>query len=99
MSKHTPGPWLIAENGKTFVYALGTNQTNVFWCDVQSAGSEKASDQEKQANAALIAAAPDLLEALIGALDHWPVPSSICKDRPAYEAACAAVLKATGEQL
>ena len=38
----------------------------------------------------------ELLVALRGALEHWPVPSSICKDRPAYEAARAAIAKATG---
>lgn len=70
MSKHTPGPWLIADNG-TFVYALGNGGTNVFWADVQSAGSERAFLSEKRANARLIAAAPELLEALTDALKYY----------------------------
>lgn len=37
-----------------------------------------------------------LVEALEGALEHWPVPSSICKDRGAWLAARAA-LAAAGE--
>ncbi len=75
MSKHTPGPWLIYDNG-TFVYALGNGGTNVFWADVQSAGSERASLSEKRANARLIAAAPELLDALKAAVDCGMVPNS-----------------------
>ena len=46
----------------------------------------------------LAAAAPDLLEALRGVIEHWPVPSSICKDRSAYEAARAAISQAETAQ-
>ena len=62
--KFTPGPWLIAGESATFVYALGPEGTNVFWCDVQAAGRERASRDELIANAHLIAAAPELYEAL-----------------------------------
>jgi hypothetical protein len=64
MSKHTPGPWLIAGENKTFIYALGPMDTNVFWCDVQAAGKEMAEKPELEANARLIAQTPRLLEAL-----------------------------------
>lgn len=47
---------------------------------------------------ALKAERDELLEALRGALEHWPVPSSVCKDRAAYEQARAATAKATGDQ-
>lgn len=46
----------------------------------------------------LISAAPELLEALQGLLDAHAVPSSICAERPAYEAAKAAIAKALGTE-
>lgn len=70
MSKHTPGPWLIA--GGTMVYALmddprpsrsGPARINRFDCNVQGVNCPH---DEKLANALLIAAAPDLLTALEG---------------------------------
>ena len=91
--KHTPGPWINLGNGD--IIARSEN-----YC-----GGEKdiasvflTSNDEDEWNAQLIAAAPDLLEALRGALEHWPVPSSICKDRPAWKAARAAIALATGSQ-
>lgn len=62
--KYTKGPWLIAGEDARFVYALGPKGTNAFWCQVQSAGPGRALSDECKANARLIAAAPDLLEAL-----------------------------------
>jgi len=60
MSKHTPGPWRIkwGENifgGERLVANAGSHQQNF--------DTEKAAAENK-ANARLIAAAPDLLEAL-----------------------------------
>lgn len=58
-TKHTPGPWIV-----------GTFPTGA--SDVRSADSEiclcKSDFEDNQANARLIAAAPDLLEALEFAL-------------------------------
>jgi hypothetical protein len=67
--KHTQGPWLIAGEDKSFVYALGPIGTNKFWANVQAAGPEKIGQEEKEANARLIASAPDLLICLM-ALDE-----------------------------
>jgi hypothetical protein len=66
---HTPGPWLLT--GHT-VYALDeVGQTNRFSCNMQAGYSyygrtvkERVSNDELTANARLIAAAPELLEAL-----------------------------------
>ena len=63
-TKHTPGPWLIAPEDKAFVYALGPGGTNSFWAHVQTAGRERIERAETEANAHLIAAAPDLLAEL-----------------------------------
>jgi hypothetical protein len=49
-------------------------------------------------DARLMAAAPDLLEALQAIVEAHAIPSSICKERPVYEAALAAISKATGAQ-
>jgi len=53
MSKHTPGPWLCHPyvlDGETFIF--------------NNSGTEHIADVVSEANAQLIAAAPDLLEAL-----------------------------------
>ena len=83
VGKYTDGPWLIAGVSKTFVYALGPKGTNVFWCDVHSAGKEKASPAECAANARLISAAPELLEALEAAVECGMVPASSAADNGA----------------
>lgn len=57
--KHTPGPWLCS--GKT-VYALNDDGYNRFSALVQDAHTHQ---DELEANAHLIAAAPELLEALL----------------------------------
>lgn len=63
-TKHTPGPWMIA--GKT-VYALNEDGYNRFSALVQDAHTKES---ELVANARLIAAAPELLEALQMLTDH-----------------------------
>lgn len=64
MSKHTPGPWMQSD---ATVYALTPDgKRNRFWTSVQSVCRPEigeASQEECRANAHLIAAAPDLLEA------------------------------------
>lgn len=69
--KHTPGPWLIAGEDKSFVYALGPTGQNSFWAHVQAAGQDRVSPNEKAANATLIAAAPDMLQLLRHAWDSY----------------------------
>lgn len=66
MSKHTPGPWLTAGEDKAFVYALSPNGINSFWAHVQTAGQDRISDTEKNANARLIAASPMMYEYIAG---------------------------------
>lgn len=68
-TKHTPGPWKIAGEDKTFVYASGPLGTNSFWASVQFAGPERISKHEAEANALLIAAAPDSHESNMWLLD------------------------------
>ena len=66
--KHTPGPWTLDEDTYT-VLGDGRNVTRVhtvddFICD----GDDAEVAEECAANAALIAAAPELFEAAVGAL-------------------------------
>ena len=64
MSNHTPAPWLLFDTDKRFVYALNEYGTNVFQAHVCGPNTKM---EELEANARLIAAAPELLEALVNA--------------------------------
>jgi len=64
MNKFTPGPWKIDQRT---VYALDVYGVNRFYASVHGVHTPTA---EIEANARLIAAAPDLLEALEGALKY-----------------------------
>lgn len=99
-AKHTPGPWYYIKDDE-WSHSVVTRHGELpdgspnYWT---VASVNKRREPEHEANASLIAAAPDLLDALKGALNHWAVPSSICIDRPAYEKARAAIAKATGQK-
>lgn len=82
MSKHTPGPWAVANVG--WVASLATDQTICGMYAVKSGFDHTETD----ANARLIAAAPDLLEALKGVYHPQPSPEAFAK-------ALAAINKAT----
>lgn len=64
MSAHTPGPWLRED---TTVYVLDEGNCNRWWVGVQTSG--RCSTEEREANACLIAAAPELLKSLKDCLD------------------------------
>lgn len=98
MSKHTPGPWFLAEKveGKHTVTNLrrirsereGMEHGAV--CEVYGI----ADGSEAHANARLIAAAPELLEALEYVLNTCPAINSQAEE--AHQQARAAIAKATG---
>jgi hypothetical protein len=93
-AKHTPGPWLIAGEDATFVYALGpVLKSNIFWAHVQAAGPERASREECKANARLIAAAPELLAALEKVWSEGVIPDGFAL---LQDQVCDAIAKATG---
>jgi hypothetical protein len=83
LTKHTPGPWTVRQSAAIddvrgrWIASVAKSG----WCD----------DAERDANAALIAAAPDLLAALIDAID---IINANCAPRVAA-AARAAIAKAT----
>jgi len=86
-TKHTPGPWRY--NGKTDVY----NANGATICELYKGYQ---SIPECRANAHLIAAAPDLLEAMEGLL-AWEPRQKDHAERLAWEDALAAIAKAKGE--
>lgn len=93
-AKHTPGPWVATETG----YILTKDGTKRI---------AKATSPNAYEKARLIAAAPDLLEALIRLIDN-PGPRKMDDEMTAHKklgahietvsAARAAIAKATGNQ-
>ncbi len=90
MSKHTPGPW--HHTGREFNDVRDSDDELVAVALHLRVGQPQRSVQEAEANARLIAAAPELLEALQQALefvDGWKELSWCAPAR-------AAIAKATG---
>ena len=107
MSKHTPAPWVArmvdsqewhidAPNGDPTVGHIKWTGLAVYGCDdYRQAGSEVS-----EANARLIASAPELLEAAQQVVARWDTPN--WKDArhtgEFINLLRAAIAKATGEQ-
>jgi hypothetical protein len=88
MSKHTPGPWRVVDSWNDYMVE-GQNGEEIIWQD----GPHNTPTINK-ANARLIAAAPDLLEALVAIVGN----SSIQRVSDELHAkARAAIAKAKGE--
>ena len=62
LTKHTPGPWIIGKQDHDVITVDTANGTAI--CDVY------VDSDDRPANANLIAAAPDLLEALLAAQSY-----------------------------
>lgn len=93
MTVHTKGPWEVAEpdrNGQAIVRA---EEYEVATCWHHCLGSI---EKEMEANARLIAAAPELLEALRGIIEIGKRDMSNPKYDGYFESACAAIAKAEG---
>lgn len=99
-SKHTPGPWTLAdENNQCCSVQLGTEHNLTANLDRQDGNTGKfvIERSEMLANARLIAAAPELLEALKNAL--WRMESYNYQAMEGTIAnARAAIAKATGDK-
>ena len=78
---HTPGPWLLVEQGDANEYAVLTPDKKEWVIAFRLNPGRPIYAQEK-ANAKLIAAAPDLLEALLNIEnDDDRIPSNIWEMR------------------
>jgi len=109
MTKHTPGPWVIVERhfdseGDARPREIIGGAMSYVVCQMEPASVAKAymTDESwsryglsemQSANAQLISAAPDLLDAILGLLNAMPSATT----HPAIKAARAAITKATGE--
>ena len=104
MSAHTPGPWVVntagsAKAGQPFaiteiyVYAPHVQDDTAICADI----IDPVTQEPSEANARLIAAAPDLLLALKDVISWVPGASAWHTDAPlkAVERARAAIRKAT----
>jgi len=108
-AKHTPGPWRIVIDddgnplsGRPMVAAAPELDCGIVHWDgfVQPYWRSARGDKEIHANARLIAAAPDLLEALEWALDAWDthMKTGYPMQGDWESDAIAAIAKAKGDQ-
>jgi hypothetical protein len=110
MTTFTPGPWKIAySDGSGPEYITASNQSiaTLRWgcsCCKDTPDSFDDMSEEEQANARLIAAAPELLQALESLYEHcamvhkhWGEGSNQRQADEAIKAAQAAIKKARGE--
>ena len=91
MSAHTPGPWLAVANDhyweiRTFDEQIGD----------ACASKYLTAGDNGEANARLIAAAPELLEALQEIVDYSGGAQNALEDEYVMDRVCAAIAKATG---
>jgi hypothetical protein len=87
MNKHTPGPWAVSDISRDMIYDLNGELLALI--------IDGESDETKLANACLIAAAPDLLEALKESLKEFLF--DCYDDHPSAKRWRTAIAKATGE--
>ena len=109
-TKHTPGPWALTLRGEKYPYhTIQGDGKHVVVCEVDARGP--AENHNPDADALLIAAAPELLEALAGivavyeAAEYWRERGSVVTidfKEPAMvkyiKQARVAISKATGQQ-
>ena len=95
MSKHAPGPWAVVDLGYDSgrqVYVADNTGTTVCDCDWSH------TDDECEANARLIAAAPEMYEALKEAeAELYQVPPADNEQLRTLEIVRAAIAKAEGK--
>jgi hypothetical protein len=92
-AKHAPGPWV----------AVGAWVEHSYWdcpdvcsCAPESIGQRGRAYDEQCANARLIAAAPDLLEALKAVMEALIADLPQAEGSPTVQGALAAIAKAEG---
>ena len=96
MSKHTPGPWEVFYKAKydEWHVSIPIKQGGMTW----ALSDDGVRSENPEADAHLIAAAPDLLDALDELLSACELPGDHCEIAQAIPKAIAAIAKATGAQ-
>jgi len=95
MSKHTPGPWHVSKRNPLSVVEAGPRASQIAKMGIKLG---VCSQQDAEANARLIAAAPDLLEALARLVRQYGSDGVIYTGDHPIAVASAAITKATGEK-
>ena len=86
MSEFTPGPWKYSKTSDRVPfsfsgYIVGKDGLAGFWALVKATlASDESRDSEMKANARLIAAAPDMYDAIKAALSDDPDWRRLCVD-------------------
>jgi hypothetical protein len=94
MTKHTPGPWILRSAGE-ILHGVPHPFDFVEVSKLRYVTAEGKSEREANANARLIAAAPDMLNALLDVLDFWDDPNMSMSELK--ERVRDAIAKAQGE--
>ena len=92
MSRHTPGPWKVDTQGPPHIVIMPEIADHGCGFKYAAVGGGN-----EDANTALIAAAPDMLEALNNLIGMWRNGRPMYKGQAEYHDAIAAVRKARGE--
>jgi hypothetical protein len=93
MSEHTPGPWRVAFGNRLEIHGP---KDEIGWPKSIVYNAGLCTDEEAQANARLIAAAPELLAACIDALEVEEQMAQ-CPDSELASRLRAVITKAKGE--
>jgi hypothetical protein len=102
MGEHTKGPWRIAYtdgSGPEYITANDVSLVTLRWgcsCCKNTITEFSELSAEEQANARLIAAAPDLLDACKRLLEVEPPRLTTGEERETFRLALAAIAKAEG---
>lgn len=94
-TKHTPAPWTI---NKTWGTIEGPQEQEICAIHPADASGRREPRATARANAALIAAAPDLLEALKAIVNHWRAHDDAYFESDLATDALDAIRKAEGER-
>lgn len=101
-TKHTPGPWMTTMSGRTkdggaHQHQIGTLEKTVAYAWVPITGDKDQMFHEHNANARLIAAAPELLAALEDIIDDIKKGRTEWETNGTLKYANNAILKARGQ--